>query len=148
MKTLKLKQKKQSRSFTSTAEWKEIGGKRIYFRSKWEWRFALYLQSQKESGEIQDWAYEPKTFWFDKIKRGVTSYKPDFSVLEDTGCTIWYEVKGYMDSKSIVKLKRFKKYFPEEKIFVIEGPWFLKNYLVLNMLEQIHNKKLNSQEGL
>lgn len=148
MKALHIKTKKKPRVFNSSAAWHEIGGKRIYFRSKWEWRYALYLESRKQNGEIIEWAYEPKIFWFENIKRGVTNYKPDFSVLEATGCTIWVEVKGYMDSKSIVKLKRFKRYFPDEKIIVVTGPWFLKNYLVLSMLEQIHNKKLNDREAI
>lgn len=145
MKVLKLKTLKRARVFNSTAAWHEIGGKRIYFRSKWEWRYALYLQSQKENGEIKDWEYEPQTFWFEAIKRGVRSYKPDFKVLEDSGSTIWIEVKGYMDTKSIVKLKRFKRYFPNEKIMLIDSAWFLKNYLVLDALENISNKKLNTR---
>src|ERR1700751_1727687 len=69
----------------------------------------------KKHHKILDWEHEPKTFWFEGIKRGCVSYKPDFRVIELNGSSIWYEVKGYYDTKSITKHKRFAKYFPEEK---------------------------------
>ena len=58
-------------------EWREIDGRRIFFRSRWEYRYALYLQLLKSRGEIKDWQHEPKTFWFEGIKRGTNNYKPD-----------------------------------------------------------------------
>ncbi len=100
------------------AAWEEIGGKRIYLRSKLEKHCAVYLQSLKSKGMIIDWAYEPKTFWFEAIKRGVRSYKPDFLVTMSDGSTVWIECKGYMDAKSKTKLKRFAKYYPDERIVV------------------------------
>lgn len=96
---------------------KDIGP--MYFRSKWEANFARYLNWMKERGEIYDWKYEPTTFWFERIMRGVRSYKPDFLVkdfAEDEGRYI--EVKGWMDAKSKTKLKRMKKYHPKVPIEV------------------------------
>ena len=58
---------------TWKAGWREIAGRRIYFRSRWEANYARYLQWLKDRGEIVDWEYEPETFWFEKIKRGVRS---------------------------------------------------------------------------
>ncbi len=49
-----------------------------YFRSRWERNWARYLNFLVQHGEITGWEYEPKTFWFHKIKRGTRSYKPDF----------------------------------------------------------------------
>lgn len=111
----------------SSAEWREIGGKRKYFRSRWEANYAFYLQFLKEEGHIQDWFHEPKTFWFEGIKRGVNNYKPDFQIIKSDGSSLWAEVKGYMDSKSQTKIKRFKKYFPEETLIVIDKKWFAQN---------------------
>jgi hypothetical protein len=108
----------------SSGFWKEIGGQKCFFRSRWEAIYAGYLQWQKEKGLIQSWEYEPKTFWFEGIKRGVCSYKPDFRVLNAQGESIWYEVKGFMDARSKTKLKRFKSYFPNEKLVVIDSKWF------------------------
>lgn len=104
--------------------WKTFGGKRIYFRSGWEMKYALYLEWQKSHGVIQSWEHEPKTFWFQGIKRGCVTYLPDFKVTNLDGTHEWIEVKGYMDSKSKTKIKRFGKYFPEEKLTVVDGSWF------------------------
>lgn len=100
--------------------WATIGGQRCFFRSKWEHDYALYLELLKEHGKINDWQHEPKTFWFDQIKRGTRSYLPDFRISESDGTHTWVEIKGYMDAKSKTKLKRFKKYFPEEKLYLVQ----------------------------
>lgn len=77
-----------------------------YFRSSWEANMARYYNFAKIK-----WEYEPKIFYFEGIKRGTTSYTPDFYLPEEDR---WVEVKGYMDDKSKVRLKRFAKYYPEE----------------------------------
>jgi hypothetical protein len=105
-----------------------IGGKRHYFKSKWERNYARYLQWRKEQGEIIDWKYESKTFWFEGIRRGTTNYKPDFEVTTLSATTEWHEVKGYMDSKSKTKLKRMTKYFPAERVVLIQKKWFALNF--------------------
>ena len=64
--------------------WREIGGKRKYFRSKWESNYARYLQFLKEHKQIEDWHHECETFWFEGIKRGVCSYLPDFKVIHQS----------------------------------------------------------------
>lgn len=116
------------------AGWREIAGKRIYARSKWEANYARYLQFQIEQGWIKEWQHEPKTFWFEEIKRGVRSYLPDFLALQPDGKHYWVEVKGYMDDRSKTKLARFKRYYPDEHLIVISGPWFAKNNRNLKML--------------
>jgi len=109
---------------TNKAAWREIGGKKHYYKSIWESNFARYLQFRKEKKQINDWLYEPRDFWFEDIKRGVRSYKPDFMVIEIDHSIIWYEVKGYYDSKSLTKIKRFRKYYPQETLFLIDADWF------------------------
>jgi hypothetical protein len=108
-------------------DWAEIGGKRNFYRSRWEYRYALYLDFMKKHKHILDWEHEPKTFYFEGIKRGTTNYKPDFQVLFPSGNHEWIEVKGYMDSKSVTKIKRMAKYHPEEKLRVVNGEWFKNN---------------------
>lgn len=101
------------------AGWREIGGYRKYYRSRWEANYARYLQWLKERGEILDWKHEPETFWFEAIKRGVRSYLPDFRVWEKGGSSSLHEVKGWMDDRSKTTLKRMAKYHPNEKIIVV-----------------------------
>lgn len=103
------------------AGWREIGGKRNYYRSRWEANYARYLQWLKDKGEISDWAHEPETFWFDGIKRGTMSYKPDFRVWEVSGASRLHEVKGWMDTRSRTTLARMAKYHPSETIVLIDG---------------------------
>lgn len=119
--------RKTSRVFQNKAGWKTIAEREIYFRSSWEVRIAEYLQFLKEREEIKEWEHEPQTFWFEGIKRGVCSYKPDFKVIKKDGSHFWVEVKGYMDAKSRTKIKRFKKYFPNEELVVWDKKWFIKN---------------------
>lgn len=104
--------------------WREIAGKKTYFRSEWEFKFAKYLQSLKDRKEIKDWHHEPETFWFEEIRRGTRSYLPDFKVIRPDDSWYWVEVKGYMDRKSLTKIKRFKKYYPQEKLLVVNDQWF------------------------
>ena len=104
------------RTFSARQGWREVAGRRIYFRSLWEWRVAKHLQMLKDLGIILEWEHEPKTFWFLAIKRGVRSYLPDFRVTKPDGSHYWIEVKGHLDRKSVTKLKRMAKYYPEEVI--------------------------------
>lgn len=100
--------------------WVEIGGKRFYARSRWEANYARYLQWQKERGEISDWSHEPKTFWFEGIKRGCVSYLPDFCVQKPSG-EEYHEVKGWMDDRSKTKIARMGRYYPEVNLVVIDS---------------------------
>jgi hypothetical protein len=104
---------------TWKAGWREIADRRHYFRSRWEANYARYLQWLKERGDILEWEYEPETFWFEKIRRGVRSYLPDFRVHELNGSKPLHEVKGWMDARSKTTLKRMAKYHPQETIILI-----------------------------
>lgn len=104
--------------------YRTIAGRKVFFRSAWEYKFACYLQFLKDHGHIAEWLHEPQCFWFNEIKRGTRSYLPDFKVIRKDGTHYWAEVKGYMDSKSRTKIKRFAKYYPQESLHVIDSKWF------------------------
>lgn len=108
-------------------DWAEIGGKRNFYRSRWEYRYALYLELMKQNKYIVDWFHEPHTFYFEGIKRGTNNYKPDFKVIFPSGKEEWYEIKGYMDAKSATKIKRMAKYHPQIILNVIDKKWFNEN---------------------
>lgn len=96
----------------------------MYFRSKWEANYALYLDLLVKNGEIKSWEYEVDVFVFEKIKFGTRSYRPDFKVFNHDGSFEYHEVKGYMDSKSKTKLKRMAKYYPEVKLVLIDSGYY------------------------
>ena len=61
-----------------------IDGNTITFRSKLEYRYAVYLQTLKEAGHIHSWEYEPPgmAIEFEHGRRNnVRGYLPDFGVL-------------------------------------------------------------------
>lgn len=98
----------------------EIGGKKIFVRSSWEANICAYFEFLKNNGEIKEWNYEPKTFWFLKIMRGVRSYKPDFLITDKNDALYYEEVKGWMDAKSKTKITRMAKYYPEIDLRILD----------------------------
>ena len=97
----------------------QVGEKLLYFRSKWEANYALYLQWLKEQGEIKDWDYEPQPFYEFPIKHGTTRYLPDFRITNKDGTFYLAEIKGF--KQGMVKIRRMTKYFPEIKIEIIDA---------------------------
>ncbi len=83
---------------------KDLG---IYVRSKMEANIARYYTYLKIN-----WFYEPREYKFEKIKRGTRYYKPDFYLAAPI--RLFIEVKGYFNQIDKTKLRRFKKYYPEE----------------------------------
>jgi hypothetical protein len=112
------------------------GGKRDdignqYFRSSWEANFARYLNYLKDNNDIFDWLYEEDRFEFIEIKRGIRSYMPDFKVWNTkNSIPYYYEVKGWMDDSSKIKIKLMKKYYPEIKLIIIDE----KKYKIIKNL--------------
>lgn len=74
-------------------------------RSGWEANTLRVLKSYDIPFE-----FEPKVFYY-PIKRGNKAYTPDIYLKRTDE---WIEVKGYLDKNSEIKLKRFKKYYPDE----------------------------------
>ena len=101
--------------------WFNINGKRMFFRSKWEVNYALYLDWLVKEKQILKWEYEADVFMFEKIKLGTRSYRPDFKVYNLNGTIEYHEVKGWMDKRSITKIKRMRIYYPQIKLIVIES---------------------------
>lgn len=87
---------------TKTGYREDIG---LVLRSNWEANFARILKLYNI-----DFDFEPTVFAF-PIKRGTKAYTPDFYIKENN---IWIEIKGFLDDKSKIKLKRFKRYYEKE----------------------------------
>lgn len=120
---------------SSKRGWFVDGDKKYYMRSSWEIRYAAFLNILQKGKAIKKWEYEVDTFWFENIKRGVRSYKPDFKVFNNDGSFEYHEVKGWMDAKSKTKLKRMKKYYPEIKVVIKDNEFFKKNINIIPSYE-------------
>jgi hypothetical protein len=96
-----------------------------FFRSGWEANVYRLLMRDKSVTLIE---YEPTTFSFAPfgILKGTVSYCPDFKITYPSGVYNWIEVKGgFMKPADKTKIKRFKKFYPEEfkKLLVVApGP--------------------------
>jgi hypothetical protein len=97
-----------------------INGKEIFFRSKWEANYSLYLDFLIKQKQIKKWEYEPDVFMFKKIKLGTRSYRPDFKIYNNDDSIEYHEVKGYMTPGSKTKIKRMAKYYPNIKLIIID----------------------------
>lgn len=114
----------------------------VKFRSRLEFRYACYLEMLRRVGKVREWSYETTKFSFSPdsagaialrlcgVRHGVTSYKPDFKVtFEPTRSSAcggwasveWHEVKGYMDRRSRTALARMKRYYPSERVVVVQA---------------------------
>lgn len=105
---------------TWKAAWREFGGKKHFYRSRWEANYGRYLEFLKLHSKIKDWLHEPDIFWFEGVKRGSVSYLPDFKIINNDDSIEYHEVKGWMDARSKTKISRMAKYHPSVKLIVIQ----------------------------
>lgn len=92
--------------YSKSGKRKDLG---VYVRSTWEANVLRWL-----SFEGIEWDFEPETFFFENIKRGTRTYTPDVRFYPKDSCPLWLEVKGYLRPQDRTKIKRFKKYYPDE----------------------------------
>lgn len=97
----------------------------LYLRSAMEANYARYCVWLKDHGQILEWKYEFRTFWFDKIRRGVTSYKPDFAIWETSrdaeNPDYYVEVKGWDYPQGKTARKRMAKYHPSIRLVLVDA---------------------------
>lgn len=110
----------------------------VYFRSKWEANYALFLDFLVKNGDIKDWEYETERFVFEQIKFGTRSYLPDFKIINHDNTFEYHEVKGYMDARSKTKLKRMEKYFPDVKLILIDKKYYSELYKKFNKILKMY----------
>ena len=94
---------KNPRAISRKGKREDLGGQ--YFRSNQEANLARVFNHLGVR-----WQYEPKEFEF-PVPRGNRFYTPDFYLPD---LDRWVEVKGWLDEQSLTKLRRFKKYYPDE----------------------------------
>ncbi|PEZ47042.1 hypothetical protein CN367_11795 [Priestia megaterium] len=127
---------------TNKVNKKNVEGRRFWseklqmsFRSNWEIELAEMLTELGIKFE-----FEPQRFYFRREKE---SYLPDF-FLPEYNC--WIEVKGYMDERSLKRVKLFKKYYSSETSFFLyekeERELALKNPAILMTLIEVAREEM------
>lgn len=103
-----------------------------FFRSAWEadcYRFIKHLQQHRQvlnglDKQIRSIEVEPHTFTFTQFghTHGTIAYTPDLRV-SNTIDYVWIEVKGWLDAQDKTRIRRLKKYYPNEfkKLVAITG---------------------------
>jgi hypothetical protein len=93
-----------------TEPWLDRKGNEHVFKSRWELSYAKHLDVQN-----LDWEYELKKFILDGY-----IYTPDFRVQMEHGVE-YHEVKGWLDARTIRRIKAFVSKYPKETLRII-GP--------------------------
>lgn len=83
---------------------REVGGKTYTFRSKLEYRWAVWCQLRKEQGIIVDWWFEDEKLELITKLGDRKYYIPDFTIQAVDGYE-FEETKGWFTSKDATKIK-------------------------------------------
>ena len=103
---------------------KIMNGQECHFRSKLEYRYAVYLNLLKDSGLKQDWVHEdPETaIEFEHGRRGnVRGYLPDFAVQDLQGDWEVHETKGWFTPIDAKKIRAFVDQNDNKFILIFAG---------------------------
>ncbi|HOK67723.1 MAG TPA: DUF1064 domain-containing protein [Anaerohalosphaeraceae bacterium] len=93
------------------------------YRSKLEAQFAALLDTYLKLGVIREWHYEPTLHRFENTdsrgKRKDVDYLPDFLVIEPDGSRTWYECKGFITGRDVLKFDLFKSKIKDDKLVLV-----------------------------
>ncbi len=96
-----------------------IAEREFNFKSKFEYRYAQYLEILREQGHCASWDYEPDVFTFEDEVRGAKIYTPDFRITLNSGNFERHETKGLLSGSDVTKFKRMAKYYPKVDITLV-----------------------------
>ena len=97
----------------------EVGGKTYTFRSKLEYRWAVWCQLRKEQGIIIDWLYESEEASIEYKTGRVDFYRPDFTI-EYEDRFEYEETKGWFQAKDKTKMKLFAEQYVNPLTLIFE----------------------------
>ena len=88
----------------------EVGGRTMTFKSKLEYRWAVWCELRKQQGIIVDWRYEYVEAKIVYKTGRVDFYRPDFTIW-DAGLPRYEETKGWFQAKDYTKMKLFAQQY-------------------------------------
>lgn len=95
--------------------------KKFWLRSSWEYKYALFLDKNKISYEVEPKAFEIKYFIQDQLKEG--TYTPDFYLVNSKK---YIEIKGYWRDDAKSKYNAFISQYKNINIEVYDKEKLLK----------------------
>ncbi len=94
----------------------------ITFRSKFEYRFSVYIEFLERAGEVLDWGYEDEKYLFE-FQHGpynnTRKYLPDFWLKSKSGDIEIIEIKGAFSAIDATKCKKFAEAHPEISFILV-----------------------------
>ncbi len=97
-----------------------VGGKVHIYRSKLEYRWAVWCQLRKEQEIIVDWEYESEQPPI-KYKTGrIDFYRPDFTIEYDDRFE-YEETKGWLQAKDATKMRLFAQQYENPLTLIFAG---------------------------
>ena len=78
-----------------------IASREFHFKSKFEYRYAQYLEILREQGHLIHWDYEPIALVFEEETRGAKVYTPDFRITTNSDAFEYHETKGRLSGSDV-----------------------------------------------
>ena len=101
-----------------------VGTQDCFFDSKAEYRYALWLESEREAGRVDQWVHHPEGVDLIGAQFGVVGHmEPDFSVWRPDGTHEYHEVKGMATAAWRLKRALLEQQRPETPYVVIDAGW-------------------------
>ena len=104
-------------------EW--VGGKECFFDSVAEYKYAHWLEGEKQANRIRDWWHHPDGFPLHAPTRNgrkaVGTIEPDFRVEGCLGVVAFHEVKGMATALWRWKRRHFEAQYPLGRYVVIDA---------------------------
>jgi hypothetical protein len=107
--------KKFAKTYNNTWVRTVINGKAYNFRSKGEYKLALYLEAIRVFGLIKNWEHESHNFVFGNI----FSWLVDFTVRNNDDTFEYFEYKGLVEMDTKRKLYALAEYYPKTVITMV-----------------------------
>ncbi len=114
-----------------------VGNREFTFRSKLEYRWAVWCQLRKDSGEIDDWWYEDADTLLKLETRYLKNkkmYLPDFTIQTSTDNYEFEETKGWFPPKDYTKIKLAAQQYDNPITLIFAG-----------LIGHSKNKKIQAQ---
>ncbi len=109
------------------------------FKSSYERKYAVLLDSLLHEGQIKRWRHERCTLVVNEVEGDKRRYTPDFLITFPDGKMRYVEVKGYAHEDSILKFEFAAAQWPEYEFVMVgwskkDGWEIIKQY---NMMEEM-----------